>query len=111
MIIDIWMVVENVKTLGIAEKFEIYIYIYTYIYIIHIYIYIIFLTYLYSYSITTLYRNVVSKNLIIFCMFDCFVTSPKVLPWQLGIIPQIATTYEANTSRQPSESVYELDLD
>ena len=33
MIIDIWMVVENVKTLGIAEKFEIYIYIHIYIYI------------------------------------------------------------------------------
>ena len=44
-IIDIWTSVENVKTLGIAEKFEIYIYIY-------IYIYNIFLTYFYSYSIT-----------------------------------------------------------
>ena len=43
MIIDIWMGVENEKTLGIAEKFEIYIYIY---------IYIIFQNYLYSYSIT-----------------------------------------------------------
>ena len=32
MIIDIWMVVENEKTFGIAEKFEIYIYIYIYIY-------------------------------------------------------------------------------
>ena len=40
-IIDIWMGVENEKTMGIAEKFELYIYIYT-----------IFLTYLYSYSIT-----------------------------------------------------------
>ena len=28
MIIDIWMGVENEKTLGITEKFEIYIYIY-----------------------------------------------------------------------------------
>ena len=47
MIIDIWMGIENEKTLGIAEKFEIYICIY-----IYIYIYIIFLTYLYFYSIT-----------------------------------------------------------
>ena len=31
VIIDIWMVVENVKTLGIAEKFEIYIHTYVYI--------------------------------------------------------------------------------
>ena len=42
MIIDVWMGVENEKTLGKADKFQIYIYIY---------IYIIFLTYLYSYSI------------------------------------------------------------
>ena len=60
VIIDISMVVENVKILGIAEKF----YIYIYIYIIH-------LTDLYSYSITTLYHSVVSKNLIVFSMFDC----------------------------------------
>ena len=59
---DISMVVENVKILGIAEK--LYIYIYIYIYIIH-------LTYLYSYSITTLYHSVVSKNLIVFSIFDC----------------------------------------
>ena len=39
--------------------------------IIYIYIYIIHLTYLYSYWITTLYHNVVSKNLIVFSMFDC----------------------------------------
>ena len=60
VIIDISMVVENVKIFGIAEK----LYIYIYIYIIH-------LTYLYSYSITTLYNSVVSKNLIVFSMFDC----------------------------------------
>ena len=58
VIIDISMVVENVKILGIAEK-------------LYIYIYIIHLTYLYSYSITTLYHSVVSKNLIVFSMFDC----------------------------------------
>ena len=40
-----------------------------------------------------------------------FVTSEEVLPWQLGIIPQLAPTHEAETSRKPSESVYELDLD
>ena len=62
VIIDISMVVENVKILGIAEK--LYIYIYIYIYIIH-------LTYLYSYSITTLYHSVVSKKLFVFSMFDC----------------------------------------
>ena len=33
-IIDIWMIVENLKKLRIAEKFEIYIYIYIYIVII-----------------------------------------------------------------------------
>ena len=60
VIIDISMVVENVKILGIADK----LYIYIHIYIIH-------LTYLYSYSITTLYHSVVSKNLIVFAMFDC----------------------------------------
>ena len=58
VIIDISMIVENVKILGIAEK-------------LYIYIYIIHLTYLYSYSITTLYRSVVSKNLIVFSVFDC----------------------------------------
>ena len=58
VIIDISMVVENVKILGIAEKS------YIYIYIIHV-------TYLYSYSITTLYHSVVSKHLIVFSMFDC----------------------------------------
>ena len=56
VIIDISMVVENVKILGIAEK---------------LYIYIIHLTYLYSYSISTLYHSVVRKNLTIFSMFDC----------------------------------------
>ena len=62
VIIDISMVVENAKILGIAEK--LYIYVYIYIYIIH-------LTQLYSYSITTLYDSVVSKNLIVFSVFDC----------------------------------------
>ena len=62
VIIDISMVAQNVKILGIAEK--LYIYIYIYIYIIH-------QTYLYAYSITTLYHSVVSKNLIVFSMFDC----------------------------------------
>ena len=57
-IIDISMVVENVKILGIAEK-------------LCIYIYVIHLTYLYSYSIATLYLSVVSKNLIVFSMCDC----------------------------------------
>ena len=68
VIIDISMGVENAKLLGIAEKLYIYIYIYIFIYI---YIYIIHPTYLYSYSITTLYHTVVSKNLIVFSMFDC----------------------------------------
>ena len=62
VIIDISMVVENVKILRIVEK--LYIYIYIFIYIIH-------LTYLYFYSITTLYHSVVSTNLIVFSMFDC----------------------------------------
>ena len=62
VIIDISMVVENVKILGIADK--LYIYIYIYIYIIH-------LTYLYTYSITALYHSVVSKNIIVFSMSDC----------------------------------------
>ena len=60
VIIDISIVVENVKIQGIAEK----LYVYIYIYIFH-------LPYLYSYSITTLYHNVVSKHLIVFSMFDC----------------------------------------
>ena len=62
VIIDISMVLENVKILGIAEKLYMYIYIYIYIYIIH-------LTYLYSHLITTLYHSVVSKNLIVISMF------------------------------------------
>ena len=57
VIIDVSMVVENVTILGIAANY--------------IYIYFINLTYLYSYSITTLYHSVVSKNLIVFSMFDC----------------------------------------
>ena len=63
------MVVENMKTLVIAQKLS-----YKYIYI---YIYIIFLTYLYSYSITTLYYSVVSKNVIVFSMFDCLLRQRK----------------------------------
>ena len=63
------MIVENMKTLGIAQNVS-YIYMYIYIYI-YIFIYIVHLTYLYSYSITTLYHSVVSKNLIVFSMFDC----------------------------------------
>ena len=35
VIIDIWMGVENAKTLGIEEKCDIYIYIYIYIYILY----------------------------------------------------------------------------
>ena len=62
VIIDISMVVDNVKMLGIAKK--LYIYIYIYIYIFH-------LTNLYSYSITALYHSVVSTNLIVFSIFDC----------------------------------------
>ena len=75
------MVVENLKTLRVAQNLSyiyiyicIYIYIYIYIYIfinIYIYVYIIFLPYLYSYSITTLYHGVVSKNVFVFSMFDC----------------------------------------
>ena len=61
IIIDISMVAENVKIQGIAEK--LYVYIYIYIYIIH-------LTYLYSYTRATLYHGVVSKNLIVFSLFD-----------------------------------------
>ena len=38
MIIDVWMVVVNVKELGIAEQFSIYIATYIYIYI-YIYLY------------------------------------------------------------------------
>ena len=68
VIIEISMVVENMKILGIAEKLYIYIYIYIYMFI---YIYIIHLTYLYSYSITTLYHSVVSNIVIVFSMFDC----------------------------------------
>ena len=60
VLMDISIIAENVKIIGIAEK----LYIYIYIFIIH-------LTYLYSYSITTLYHSVVSKNLIVFSMFDC----------------------------------------
>ena len=64
------MVVQNMKTLEIAQNLS-YIYIYIYIYVyVYIYIYIIFITYLYSYSITTLYHSVVSKNLFVFSMFD-----------------------------------------
>ena len=51
VIIDISMVVENVKILGIAQKLYIYIYIYIYIYYPS--------------------NSVVSKNLIVFSMFDC----------------------------------------
>ena len=43
VIIDIWMGVENEKTLGIAEKFEIYIYIYIYIYTFYLSNLLIFL--------------------------------------------------------------------
>ena len=77
------MVVENMKTLGIAQNLSyiyIYIYIYMYIYIyvyifIFIYIYIIFLTYLYSNSITTLYHSVVSKiYLYSLCLIVCNVS-------------------------------------
>ena len=59
----IYLVVENMKTLGIARNLS-YVYIY-------MYIYIIFLIYLYSNSITTLYHSVVSKNVFVFSMFDC----------------------------------------
>ena len=58
VIIDISMVAENAKILGIAKK-------------LYIYIYIIHLMCLYSYSITTLYHSVLSKNLLVFSMFDC----------------------------------------
>ena len=82
VIIDISMVVENVKLLVIAEK--LYIYIYIYIYIIH-------LTYLYSYSIITLYHSVVSKHLFVFSMFDwllrqrmcCHGNSESFHKWRL----------------------------
>ena len=45
-----------------------------YIYV-YIYIYIFFLTYIYLYSKTTLYHSVVSNNLFVFSMFDCFNVS------------------------------------
>ena len=61
------MVVENMKTLGIAKNLS-YIYMYIYIYV---YMYISILKYLYSYSIATLYHSAVSKNLIVFSMSDC----------------------------------------
>ena len=34
-----------------------------------------------------------------------------MFPWLLGIIPQMAPIDDADASRQPSKSVYELDLD
>ena len=40
-----------------------------------------------------------------------FLTSAEVLPWQLGIIPQLATIHEADTSTQLLESVCELGID
>ena len=72
------MVVENMKTLVIAQNLS-YIYIYIYIYIyMYIYMYIIFLTDLYFYSITTLYHSVVNKKLFVFFMFDCCNVSGSV---------------------------------
>ena len=59
VILDISMVVEECEDIRDSRE------------IIYIYIYIIHVTYLYSYPITTLYHSVVSKNLIVFSMFDC----------------------------------------
>ena len=65
------MVVENMKTLGIAQNLS-YIYIYVYIFYIYIYTYIYYLSnLLIFYSLTTLYHSVVSKNVFVFSMFDC----------------------------------------
>ena len=44
-------------------------------------------------------------------MLELFVTLAEVFPKQLVIIRQMAPIDEADTSRQASESVYELDLD
>ena len=54
IIIYIYMVVENMKTLGIAQNLSnIYIYIYMYIYIyIYIYIFIYMYIYILSFSLT-----------------------------------------------------------
>ena len=75
------MVVENMKTLRIAQNLSyiyMYIYIYIYIYIykfIYIYVYVIFLTYLYYYSITTLSHSLVSKNLFVFSiLIVCYIS-------------------------------------
>ena len=63
------MIVENVKTLGIAEKFYIYIAIYIYIYI---YIFIYYLSNLLIFLLNNyIYHCLVSKNIIVFSMFDC----------------------------------------
>ena len=70
VIIDKWMVVVNVKKLGIAEKFSIYtatyIYIYIYIYIYNLSKLLILL--LNNVHYTMVYRV---KNLIVFSMFVC----------------------------------------
>ena len=64
MIIDIWMVVANVKKLGIAEKFAIYIatYIYIYMYIyIHVYIYIHYVSNLLMFLLNKVHYTIVYR--------------------------------------------------
>ena len=62
MIIDIWMIAENVQKLGIAERFLIYI---------AIYIFCLSNLLIFLLNNSTLYHSDVSKNLIVFSMFDC----------------------------------------
>ena len=58
MIIDIWMVAENVKTLGIAEKFSIYIATYICIYI---YIYLFYLSNLLIFLLNKVHYTIVYR--------------------------------------------------
>ena len=78
---------------------------------IYIYIYIIFLTYLYSYSINTFYHSVASNNLYFYylCLIVCNVSGNVAMATRNH--SQMAPIQEADTSRQTSESVYELDFD
>ena len=76
------------------------------------YIYIFYLSNLLIYLLNNVHYTIVywEKLYCILYVWLC-VTSAEVWPWQLGIIPQLAPIHEADTSRQPSESVFELDLD
>ena len=85
------------------EVFDLYCYIYIYIYICHLSNLLIFL------FINVHYTIVYRVKILLYSLCLMFVTSAEVLPWQLGIILQMAPIHEANTSRQPSESVCALD--